>query len=651
MPKLNNKKSEKPQKKAPEQAGRLEARDFKALIDQVGSEYNSAWDFMKPKLDEWALRLKLYNNQKRDKKAVGDPLMFTVHQTVLASLYSDRLTQEFAPREEGDEDIADNLTSLATFDQDDMEKDIIDYEWDWDASFFGRGLCLLMEFDRANMTPLPEVVDMMTWLRDPNAKSVNGDRRGRGAMRFGGREIRMTQRDMKKAEIYFNIDKIDTDKKDINSVLDRNSQLRAEAQGLGDTTLKSLTGENKDYRLLEWFTWYNGKMVLVALANNRSLVVRFTELPDGPWPIIDRAIYPMSKDWDGVSIPDLTEDKQRARSIMQNLGIKSAEAGLHPMYLYNTTKIKNKNDLNFEFNKFVGVDGDVNNAAVPLQVPGVKQEVKWIMDILDTAAQRATATPEIQQGVQSGSKRTAFEMNLVSSKVDTRYSLSAKVFGWSEKRFWKQWYRLYKRHFNSGIDKKVVRVVGAMSSQWKTLKHADIIAKTDPDVEIESQVISESKRMQKLQMFRLYVKDVMAIQGMDANKRFALKRLGKLSGLMKDEIDRLLPPTVDELDAEDENENLSSGKGVQVEPTDDDMIHVEMHNKAADTPEKYAHIKAHRRNMLLKKTRPELFPQLQAKMAAANGEDPMKVLEQAMGGVPGAAPNVPDVGAMIPNAQ
>jgi hypothetical protein len=659
MPKLKEEQMKKRKKRdagepvesAASDIGALEKRDFKDLIDQIQSEYKTAWDFMKPKLDEWALRLKLYNNQKRDKKAVGDPLMFTVHQTVLASLYSDRLTQEFAPREEGDEDIADNLTALATFDYDDMEKDVVDYEWDWDASFFGRGLCLLMEFDRKSMCPVPQVIDMMTWLRDPHAKSVNGDKKGRGAMRFGGHEIRSTKRDMRSAGIYFNIDKIDDDKEDINSVIDRNRQLRAEAQGLGDATRKALVGENKDYRLLEWFTWYKGKKVLVTLANNRSVVVRFTVLEDGPWPIMDRTIYPMSKDWDGVSIPDLTEDKQRARSIMQNLGIRSAEAGLHPMYLYNTTKIKNKADLNFEFNKFVGVDGDVSGAAVPLQVPGVKQEVKWIMDILDAAAQRATATPEIQQGVQSDQKRTAYEMSLVSSKVDTRYSLSAKIFGWSEKRFWKQWYRLYKSHFDEKIDKKMIRVAGAMGSQWRTLKHADIIAKTDPDVEVESQVISESKRLQKLQMFRAYVKDVMSVQGTDANMRFALKRIGKLSGLMKDEIDRMLPPTVDELDAEDENERLSNGQAVEVEPTDDDMIHVEMHNKAADTPEKYAHIKAHRKNMLLKKVRPEMFPQLQAKMAAAQGEDPMKALAEAMGGAPSVAPNVPDVGAMIPNAQ
>jgi hypothetical protein len=42
-----------------------EKRDFSGLIKQVEAEYQLAWWFMKPKLDEWAVRLKLYNNQKR----------------------------------------------------------------------------------------------------------------------------------------------------------------------------------------------------------------------------------------------------------------------------------------------------------------------------------------------------------------------------------------------------------------------------------------------------------------------------------------------------------------------------------------------------------------------------------------------------------
>lgn len=608
-------------------------RDWSTLIAQIDSEYKVAYDFMKPKLDEWALRLKLYNNQKRDKQAVGDPLMFTAHQTVLASLYSDRLSQEFEAREEGDEEVADDLNALAQYDYDYMQKDIIDYEWDWDAAFFGRGLLFFSEFDRDQMTPVPEVIDPMTFLRDPDAKSVNGDTRGRGAMRFGGRELRMTKNEMRDAKVYFNFEELKNDKKNkSDSILDRGRELRNEAQGHSNSQIKFVVGENETFRIMEWVTTFNNKKVIVGLADDLSKVVRFTELKERTWPIIDRPIYPMSHDWDGVSIPDLTEDKQRARAVLQNLGMAGIKAGLHPTYVYNTNKITNKSDLeNIEMNKFIGITGDVNGAIDTVRRDVVKQDAQWILDVLDTAAQRATATPEIQQGVTSEDKRTFGEISLVASKVDTRYSLSAKIFGWSEKRFWIRWYQLYKQNFKEDIDEKTVRIKGSMGSSFRKLTRDNIVMENDPDVQVDSRVLSEEKRLQNLQMFRSYMKDLAALALQDANVRFALKRLGKLSGLTKDEIDRLLPPTYDELKAEDENDDLSSGKIVEVDPSDDDMVHREIHNRAADTPQKYAHMKAHQRNMLLKKEKPEMFPQ----KTAPDQQSMLDALSQNQGGIGG----------------
>src|SRR3990167_11372046 len=147
----------------------------------------------------------------------------------------------------------------------------------------------------------------------------------------------------------------------------------------------------------------------------------------------------MAKDWDGVSIPDLTEDKQRARAVLLNIGMTSAKGEVPPTYLFDQTRIKNKNDLNFRINKFIPVDGRVDNAIAPVQKSNAHAYVTLIMDILDVSAQRATATPEIQQGIQSKQNRTLGELELVSSKVDTRYSMSAKLYGISEAKFWRQW--------------------------------------------------------------------------------------------------------------------------------------------------------------------------------------------------------------------
>ena len=587
----------------------LEKRDFKDLIEQIETEYNLGWWSFKPKFDEFGVRLKLYNNQKRDKEAVGDPLLFTIHQTVLASLYDDKLNVSFVAREQGDEDIAENDTTLAEYDAGEMEKDVLDYNWDFDATFFGTGLVCLMEFDREKMVPIPELWNRMTTIIDPRATSVNGDMRGRGRARFMGREVRLTQYDMEDAGTYFNFKDLKNETSDLRSFVDEAENLAQDARGMGNVTkFSGLKGDNVDHRVLEWFTIYKGKRVFVTLANSRTKVIRYTELPTKDIPIIDRRIYPLPNSFDGISIPDLVEDKQRARAVLQNLGLKGAKANLHPMYLFNTNKIKNRADLNFDFNKFIGVDGAVDGAVAVMPKDQVKQEVQYIMDVLDSSAQKATATPDLQQGANSDTKRTATELSLQNQKVDTRYSLSAKIFGWSEKRFWQQWQKLYKQHFKSGIDEKIVRVVGALGADYRPFRREDIVSETDLDVSVESRVLSEAKQFNKSRNFEGYLSII--AQDPTSNLRYGFKRLGKLKGFKKDEIDLLLPPTIEELRAEDENKMLEIDEIVEVLPTDDHTTHLEIHNKLSETPAKYAHIEAHKRAMLLARVRPDIIPQL-----------------------------------------
>lgn len=587
---------------------KLEKKSFKKLTDQIESEYQLSWWYMKPKFDEWALRLKLYNNQRRDKEAVGDPLLFTIHQTVLASLYEDKLMATFNPRERGDVAVAENLTQLAEYDYDDMDLDVNDYDWDWDTAFFGRGLMLMMEFDRQKKCPIPEVIDPMVFLRQPGAKSVAGDIKGRGGLRFCGFEKRMTKFEMQQSGIYFNLDSLGTGDTDLRSLYDENHEIRNSAQGHDTLSKYTLKGENRDYRILHWFTRWNGKLCYVGLANDRKKIVRFTDLSKfRNIPIIDRALYPMSHDWDGVSIPDIVEDKQRARAVIQNLGLKSAKISILPRYLFDSNRIKNKHDLNADFNKHIPVDGRVDNAMAPVPTSPLKQEVNWIMEILDTAAQKATASPDFQQGGVSSEKRTATEISTVANKVDVRYSLSARIFGWSEKKRWEQWYFLYKNFFEKDIDDKILRISGAMGYRWRTLTRENIVANTDPDIKVESRVVSDAKRREKMQSYQNYISMVFPYQ--DTNKLYALRSLGKFLGLTSDDIGIILPPTADELEAEDENEVLDQDKLVRVEPTDDDLVHMEIHNRGADTPAKYAHIMAHRRALKIKKMNPELFPQ------------------------------------------
>lgn len=601
--------------------------DYQPLVEQIQAEYNQGWWFIKPKWDEWALRYKLFNNQKRDKQAVGDNTLFTIFQTVLASLYEDDLTAAFVPRESGDEETAENLTLTAEYDYTEMQKDMLDYEWDFEAMFHGRGLCALMEFDRDRMVPVPEIWNAMTIIRDPYATSVNGDAKRRGAARFLYREARYTKNELEETGNYFNLDKLKEDGVSKNSLIDENARIMAEAAGLSDVSkFTSVKGENQTYRVLEGFTMYKNKRVFVTVANDQKTIIRFVEFENTlDIPIIDRTIYPVPNSWDSVSIPDLVEDKQRARAVLANLGLKSVKASIHPMYLFDQTRVKNKADLNFEFNKFIPVNGNTNGAVTPMQKDNISSDVEYIMNTLSQGAELSAASPATKQGGRPANSGTATRDALENQGSDTRYALAAKVWGWSEKRFWKQWYRLYKDHFEDGIDEKSIRISGALGATWRPFTRENLVAQTDPDVKIESRVLAEQRKFNELQQFRGFVQ-MIAIDP-EARIKFALRYMGKLTGLKQDIINQLLPPTIDEMIAEEENVRLRENEKVQVQLTDDHQTHIEIHNKMEDTPAKFAHINAHKRAMVLKKLKPELFPPDPAQMvdrgaAAASGDLP-----------------------------
>ena len=611
----NNDKNNKP----------LSSSVYDGLEKQIEAEYNRSWKHQKPKKDQQALRLKLFNNQKRDPEAVGDTTMFTIHQTVLASLYDDRLMSDFIGREEGDDEVAENINAMADYDYDDMSKDMIDYDWIWDTLFFGRGILGLEEYirdpEKGIYLPLPEVIDPIPFLRDTVAVSINGDRKGRGACRYFGPEIMMTEQDIEELPHRFDNFKMTelSHESGSKSLLQDAIEARNTAQNRQTQKMEgeAALGVNAGYAITRWYTHFkiNGeiKKIKVWIANERSKIVGVQVLDNQDyWQVIDRPMYPTSHDWDGTSIPDLTEDKQRARAVAQNLGLKAMTADLYPSYIYDSNKITNRADITrMAFNKYIPVDPkgeNLNTAIMPLIKARPNMGLlDFIYTSLDVSAQKATSTPDIQQGMQSEKDRPLGETNLLASRVSTRYSLSAKVFGWSERAFWKHWYRLYKDNFKEGIDEKVIRLKGVFGAKYRPLTRENIILRLDPDVKIESKVVNRAKQLEDRMGMQQYMG--LAFQEEGVNRRYGLKKLGKLFGMEKDEIDRLYPPTVDEREARDENELLSEDELAELRSEQNHEIHLLEHMKAADTPATRSHVRGHQEALMIKRSNPEFFPE------------------------------------------
>lgn len=624
---------EKYSNEEPKLPGKMDKEKFGKLREQVKGEWEVANDYMAPKLATWLKRLKLYNNQKRQTDAVGDPLLFTVTQTLAASLYDDQMNVEFLWREPGDELVAENLNMLAKFDYSEMSMDQLQYYWMWDTVFFGNGYVRMQEFSREMKRPVPELLDPLTLLRDPDAQSMNGEIKGLRPARYLGRLLELSKYELDKLGGMMNVDLVRDDKRLATDVLEDAKRERDEAQGRQTQVGregKNGMGDNQSFEVVEWYTHFDGKLVQTLWANSFDLLIQYKVVDGGEIPIIKRALFPMAHDWDGTNVADLVEDKQRARSEIINLSRKAQKADLYPMYVYAEKRIRNRADLNFDFNKFIpaaGV-GSLSEVIQPMNKPQPNiRLIDYMLSTLDKGAQQATATPDIQQGMMPGDKRTLGELTMVTNRADARFSLSAKIMGWSEKLFWLAWYGLYKKHFKKDIDAKIVRIVGAYGVKLRPLTRENIIMKTDPDVSIESKKLLEAKRLRDLLSFEKFLAFLKGIP--ESNMRFALREHGKMVGLEHDVINRMIPQTADELQATKENEMLNEGKLVQVAPTDDDAAHLDIHRYANDSKAVAAHILTHKDNMRLKVLKPELFPHLQQQMMGGNGQP---ILEGGTGG-------------------
>jgi len=586
------------------------------LLVQCQNEIITSETFMQSKWKLWRRRLRLLNNQKKRESDISEPLAHVHFNTIHAALYDDEISTTFLPRAQGDEVVTESLNPLYEYDSEVMDKRVMDYQWIWNTLFFGRSLVLMFEFDRKNMVPKPEVVNMLTWYRDPNALSVNGDSSGRGAMRFGGYPITMTKKEMEEAGVYKNIDEIHTGISENQILQDAKDRIR-ESQGFDTSFSDDIIGENKLDVVMTWLTTFKGKKVVVGLSNGNTLLVRYNVLSDQEeWGIIDQTMYPNSLSWDGVSVLDLIEDKQRAKAKLINAALFTVEANSNHMYAYDVNKVQNESDLDFEQNKHVPINGDPTGAIQPIGRSQVSSELQYMLDYIDGSAQKATAATEIQQGAVSGSKRTATEIATVSESADTRFSLISKVIGWSEKEFARYWYKMYKMHFTEGIDEKIMRVVGQNGVFFRTLSREEIVSKVDPDVSVKSRIVGEARRIREIQEFNSQFN--LLAQSPNVNVEELVRRRAKLSGYTEMDMQNIFKPDPERIMAISENEKLDKNKFVPINASDDDLKHLQEHAKATDNSKNRTHQQAHWDQYIAKNKNPNI----QGEVAA---------LEQAQG--------------------
>jgi len=581
--------------------------DASKILEQAKQEIELSRKFVQTKRQEFRDRLKLYNNQRKQRDKIGDTTLYNVMNTLLAVYYTDDLEVTFAGREVGDITQAANTDDIARFDHEEMEMDVLNYLTQWDRFFFGVGIRELAEWDNYRKTPKPKSLDPLSWLPDPAGYLLVKN------FRWHGFENEYLKSELTSEAGFFNVEDLSARDSNKGSERDQTRDFMREAQGLDNPEMNESRFSDVVFDLIDLYTCIQGddgikRRYILTVSDDLKTLVRCEELmpvtdeekesPDRvPYPITLNYYSPTRSDPFGVSVADLVEDKQRAKSVLKNLRIAARKADLYPMYLYNRDKILNRRDLDFAFNKFIAVRGDVgDNVVLPLNKQSLKQgEILNDEQSMAADIEAAVGTDKITQGVLSDQSRTLGEVQQTMANANLRFILGTRINSWGEKRFWKLWYRSYRQNL-SASEKKVIRLRSAVGNRFSTFVRKDFITKEDPDIRIVSKFQLQQERTRDRLAFTSVFPIIMQNPTKpESSKLYAERKMLRLLGMPEDEIAVIAPDTPDEIRAKQENELLSRNQKVKVDvASEDHLSHIVVHAQAEPSAALDMHISMHR---------------------------------------------------------
>lgn len=597
------------------------------LLDKVKSEYSLGSDQVRGRRGDFEERLYMYNNQKKDKDAVGIMNIYTAINTLLSIYYTDEVTVDFVARKYGYSDQEENLRKLSVFDQQEMDLPVKNYFNQWDRLFYGVGIRVFGDYNRTTNTPTIRTVSPHVWVPDPRGTIDEG-------FSFHGFELLVNKDELTK-DAGYNMDAVRKLKTDVHDDNEAENMRKAyqEAQGLNSI---SVDRRKTMYApIYHHYTSYKGKKYLVTTGNDHNVVLRIVELPaiteaekDDPrlipFPVVLNYLSPVRYSPFGTSICDMVEDKQRVNSVLINLAVKKEKASLYPMALYNPRMVKNRRDFDFAMNKYIPVNvkqgESLSNAVQLLEKDLNKSTTGAIKELLDAESRLTTGADAMQAGVLSPNVRTLGEVQQVQANANLRFLLGSRVNAWGEVQFWKYWYREYKGNWNNS-SKKIIRATFGGTYNYQELGKKDIITKEDPDIIVRSRLESDKKKERESLRLQQQLPLVMPNPNIPLTSKMEMLRdLFKKSGYTKEEVLAMVPKTPDELNAEQENLILSQkdAEPVAVRVDDDDSSHIIIHMRAENTINTQTHKQAHI-NASIRKQRQQA-QQMQQMQAQGQGQ-------------------------------
>lgn len=605
----------------------------------IYSKYMEAFNFLQPRKKRQANQIVLLNNLQRGDESISSTLLLTLFNRIMSNLYDDKMQIKFVPNEEIEQKQVNSLNILARNDYQQMNMKQLDYDWTWDTLFFGRGYMETLRFDTVQKIMQPHVINPLAFGYDPFFSNPQDWRYYWKWITKSGVEINA----LIKAGIIKGITKASDLPSGIDAYLWNYKVIKERAKYVTPQASDSYQGDI--YQILEFFGYNKeGEKCVYWVDRDFSKVLYYEvlDLQDGEeilgpgnqvvktnskWPIVVKEAFREPHASVNFSVADLLEDKHRARSVLLNLAFLAAKDKANPLYQYNPDKVRDVTQLfSRQVYQHIPVD-DVVNAIAPLNKDSAMDpSLQAFMQILNVEASDPIGT-NIQAAptAKSGGKETATEAAIQQQLSDLAQSLQSKVMQFSVEEFWATWYNRYKRFTKAG-DEKIATVVGVKGVTFEKIDLGDIRTKYPPGVLVFSAKEAEYKKLVKRRDFMEMYPAFQTSFTPDAMRTF--NKYVFFPEFLEDPslIDVLFPDSIDELEANEENELLGENKMQEVLPTENHEQHLAVHSMAKNSWAKWIHIEWHK-ELLAEQRKQEMQQMQQAALPQPGkpgaGEPPM----------------------------
>lgn len=533
------------------------------LLQQIKDEFSIGDNYMMNKREQIRKRLEKHIKQNKIAGLVNINMVSNTIDSLIAWSYIDEPQVKFLSRDMFlENEQADNLNYMFKFDMKEQDYQQLDYQVQWDRYFFGLWIKYRHWYDTIKQAPIFYAVNPFTAIFDPTPTLIG--KFNANQYKFFGFKMTASMFELKNDPQY---DK-EWLKKLTKDSIDKDQTLFRQAQSISDNTnyVVENLALNFSVDIYHHFTIYQGKKWLITTDADRKTILRQKEIEPVlkeekenpvliPRPFAFYFYKPERWKVLWVSIPDLLDDKEEAKTILLNASlIKARIEAYWGKFIVNSRYIKNKEDVlkptswtQYIFtNDKLTPNESLDNVMREIPQPTIKQDVMTMNSIIEREATLDTKQDQMQMWIVPDKTMTKAEQQSVQSNANMLSSLNIKTYLWGEYDFAFLRWRTYQQYFSKSDEKFVLM---AQDFEWKVqpIKRDGFKTKNNPFIITGSKSDIEALNEKQKLYWRMALPIIMNDPEIPQISKLIAKRFSaKLEWMPSNVINQIYALTADE---------------------------------------------------------------------------------------------------------